>query len=118
ARELVLDEMRRGARTIYVDFTGYDVIAHRAGPTAPEALAAARKLDHTIGFILRKAGRTPRTYRLVVLSDHGQSGGATFNQRYGEGLEDVLARLTGGRASVHGAATPAEHRHGGFRFGT
>ena len=57
----------------------------------------------------------PRPYRLVVLSDHGQSDGATFQQRFGEGLEDVLARLTGGRASVHGATGPAEHRHGGSR---
>ena len=29
-------------------------------------------------------------YRLVVLSDHGQSQGATFLQRYGESLEDLV----------------------------
>jgi hypothetical protein len=30
----------------------------------------------------------------VVLSDHGQSQGATFRQRYGESLEEVVERLS------------------------
>ena len=37
----------------------------------------------------------PRPYRLVVLSDHGQSQGATFRQRYGEALEDIVGRHAG-----------------------
>jgi hypothetical protein len=32
----------------------------------------------------------------VVLSDHGQSQGAMFRQRYGEELADVVARHGGG----------------------
>ena len=32
----------------------------------------------------------PRPYRLVVLSDHGQSQGETFRDRYGETLEEVV----------------------------
>ena len=32
----------------------------------------------------------PRPYRLVVLSDHGQSQGETFRDRYGETLEDLV----------------------------
>ena len=34
----------------------------------------------------------PRPYELVVLSDHGQTQGATFLQRYGETLEQLVAR--------------------------
>ncbi|HSP36481.1 MAG TPA: hypothetical protein VLR26_01880, partial [Frankiaceae bacterium] len=34
----------------------------------------------------------PRPYEFVVLSDHGQSQGATFLQRYGEPLEAVVRR--------------------------
>jgi len=54
------------------------------------------------------AEETPRPYRFVILSDHGQSMGSTFLQRYGERLEDVLTRLMGGGVSVQGATGNAE----------
>src|SRR5204862_5051954 len=34
----------------------------------------------------------PRPYRIVVLSDHGQTQGVTFRQRNGYGLDDLVAR--------------------------
>jgi hypothetical protein len=37
--------------------------------------------------------KAPRPYHFVILSDHGQSGGATFKQRYGKSLEDVVQEL-------------------------
>ena len=43
----------------------------------------------------RRLATTPRPYRFVLLSDHGQSLGATFLQRYGETLQDVVAELMG-----------------------
>jgi hypothetical protein len=39
------------------------------------------------------AQRAPRHYRFVVLSDHGQSSGATFRQRYGLTLDQLVRRL-------------------------
>ena len=36
----------------------------------------------------------------MILSDHGQSQGSTFLQRYGERLEDVVRRLMGGADDV------------------
>ena len=39
----------------------------------------------------------PRPYDIVVLSDHGQTQGATFRQRNGYGLDDLVERsLVGG----------------------
>ena len=39
----------------------------------------------------------PRPYEIVVLSDHGQTQGATFKQRNGYGLDDLVERsLAGG----------------------
>ncbi len=35
----------------------------------------------------------PRRYRLVVLSDHGQSQGTPFADRYGQTLGDLCAEL-------------------------
>jgi hypothetical protein len=36
----------------------------------------------------------PRPYRIVVLSDHGQSQGAVFADRYGEDLARLVSRLS------------------------
>jgi hypothetical protein len=52
-------------------------------------------LDRMLGVLERLAAEAARHYHLVVLSDHGQSQGATFRQRYGETLEEVVERLSG-----------------------
>jgi hypothetical protein len=39
------------------------------------------------------AAHAPRPYRFVILSDHGQSGGATFKQRYHLTLEELVQKL-------------------------
>lgn len=46
-----------------------------------------------LGTLEQVARAAPRPYRFVVLSDHGQSQGATFLQRYGVRLEDVVRQL-------------------------
>ena len=42
---------------------------------------------------------TPRPYKIVVLSDHGQTQGATFEQRTGQTLAELVADLCGAAAS-------------------
>src|SRR5262249_47370764 len=49
-----------------------------------------------------------RPYRFVILADHGQSLGATFLQRYGVTLQDVVRSLMGGKASVAAATAQIE----------
>jgi uncharacterized membrane protein YvlD (DUF360 family) len=90
---LVAEEMRRGTRSIYVDYVDYDEIAHHAGLFRPESLAALDGLDRTLGELARLADLAPRRYRLVVVSDHGQSQGAVFADRFGQTLADVCAEL-------------------------
>lgn len=75
---LVIEEMYGGAPTIYIDYTGYDAISHHCGPEREEAIDALEGIDRAIGSLLKAARHTRRTYRLLVLSDHGQSLGATF----------------------------------------
>jgi hypothetical protein len=43
-----------------------------------------------LGRLERLAADCPRPYRFVILSDHGQSLGATFRQRYGQTLEELI----------------------------
>lgn len=90
---LVAEEMRRGSRSIYVDYVDYDEIAHHAGMFRPESLAALDGLDRAVAVIARLAEGSPRRYRLVMLSDHGQSQGATFADKYGRTLGDLAATL-------------------------
>ena len=105
---LVIEEMYRGANVIYVDFTDYDELAHHCGPERVESFEALDGVDRAIGTIAKAAEDTPRPYRFVVLSDHGQSLGATFKQRYGQSLGEVVRDLMGGRATVVQAKTQAE----------
>jgi hypothetical protein len=90
---LIADQMMAGTPSMYCDFTDYDEIAHHAGPTRPESLASLAGIDQLIGVLERFAERAPRPYRFVVLSDHGQSQGATFRQRHGMPLEDLVRQL-------------------------
>ncbi|AXJ10756.1 alkaline phosphatase family protein [Arthrobacter sp. PM3] len=97
---LVAEEMRRGTKSIYADYVDYDEIAHHAGTFRPESLAALDGLDRTLGSLAGLAGTAPRRYRLVVLSDHGQSQGTPFADRYGQSLGDVCAGLIRERVQV------------------
>jgi uncharacterized membrane protein YvlD (DUF360 family) len=105
---LVIDEMYRGANVIYVDFTDYDELAHHCGPERVESLEALDGVDRAIATLERAAVDAPRPYRFVVLSDHGQSLGATFKQRYGKTLGEVVRDLMSGRATLVQAKTAAE----------
>ena len=105
---LVIEEMYRGAPIVYVDYTDYDEIAHRSGPERGESLDALDGVDRAIATLEKASASAPRPYRFVVVSDHGQTLGATFRQRYGRTLGDVVRGLMGGGASVAEAGGRAE----------
>lgn len=91
---LVADSMLRGRRVVYVDYVDYDAVAHHAGISQPESLDALAGIDTVLAQLEAVAAVAPRTYHLVVLSDHGQSQGAIFADRYGEDLAALVARLS------------------------
>lgn len=104
---LVIDAMMQGARSIYVDYVDYDEIAHHAGVQRPEALRALEGLDRVLRQLERVVRYAPRPYLFVCVSDHGQSQGATFRQRYGQPLESVVQELMGVSQDEVAAATGA-----------
>src|SRR5689334_8053935 len=90
---LIAEQMSKGTPVIFCDFVDYDEVAHHAGPLRQEAMQTLEGLDRVLGTLQRLSAHAGRTYEIVVLSDHGQSQGATFRQRYGETLDAVVARL-------------------------
>jgi uncharacterized membrane protein YvlD (DUF360 family) len=95
----VLNDMCEGRAAIYIDMLGYDEVSHHSGPERADSLAVLRDIDRQIGRIERAVRFAPRPYRIVVLSDHGQTQGAPFAERAGETLAEVVARLCGSASS-------------------
>jgi uncharacterized membrane protein YvlD (DUF360 family) len=88
----VLTDMMKGRPAIYATFSSYDEVAHHSGLERADTLEALRKLDEQFGRIERAARYAARPYEIVVLSDHGQTQGATFKQRNGYSLEGLVER--------------------------
>jgi hypothetical protein len=110
----VLTDMMKGRPAVYATFASYDEVAHHSGLERTDTLEALRKLDQQFGRIARARRFAPRPYELVVLSDHGQTQGATFLQRNGYGLEELVRRSLahgGVAASTGGDETDAMVGH-------
>jgi uncharacterized membrane protein YvlD (DUF360 family) len=88
----VLTDMMRGRPAVYATFSSYDEVAHHSGLERADTLEALRKLDQQFKRIDRARRYAPRPYVIVVLSDHGQTQGATFKQRNGYGLDELVQR--------------------------
>ena len=88
----VLTDMMRGRPAVYATFSSYDEVAHHSGLERADTLEALRKLDQKFGEIELARRYAPRPYEIVVLSDHGQTQGATFKQRNGYGLDELVER--------------------------
>ena len=86
----VIGDVLAGRPVIYTTFLAYDEVAHHSGIERHDTLAVLHDLDRQIARIARACEDAPRPYRLVVLSDHGQSQGETFRDRYGEALEELV----------------------------
>src|SRR5206468_3786917 len=96
----VLSDMMKGRPAVYATFSSYDEVAHHSGLERADTLEALRKLDEQFRRIEHARRYAPRPYEIVVLSDHGQTQGATFKQRNGYGLDELVERsLTSGKVA-------------------
>ena len=105
---LIIEEMYRGTNVIYADFTDYDELAHHCGPERVESFEALDGVDRAIATLVKATEEAPRPYKFIVLSDHGQSLGATFLQRYDVSLGEFVRSLMSGRATIIESKTKAE----------
>ncbi|WP_443067869.1 phage holin family protein [Streptomyces sp. NBC_01351] len=104
----VIGDVLAGRAAVYADLVAYDEVAHHSGPHGHDTDRVLERLDRSIALIARVAEHAPREYRIVLLSDHGQSPGETFLGRYGLTLKDLV------RA---GCGLPVSRRAGRTRSG-
>lgn len=79
--------------TAYATYMGYDEIAHHSGVEDGDVWGSLKRIDLQFAKITSAIEMSDRDYKIVVLSDHGQSQGATFKQRYGITLGDYVRKL-------------------------
>ena len=90
---LVGDIMVGDIDVAYSTYLGYDEIAHHSGVRDEDSWFALKGMDKQIRRLINTTKYTPRDYQFVIQSDHGQTNGATFMQRYGESFEDFVKSL-------------------------
>jgi uncharacterized membrane protein YvlD (DUF360 family) len=90
----VVGDVLAGRPVIYSTFLAYDEVAHHSGIERHDTLAVLRQVDRQIARVALAVADAPRPYRLVVLSDHGQSQGETFEDRWGVSLEQLVRSAT------------------------
>jgi len=111
----VVRDLIHGRSIIYADLIGYDEVSHHSGISRPETLKVLTKIDEEVQMLVAVLEQADRPYHVTILSDHGQSQGATFLQRYGMSLEQLVLRLCGESAEVsssvdqHAGAEGAEY---------
>ncbi|WP_343242752.1 phage holin family protein [Streptomyces sp. SID8111] len=86
----VTGDLLAGRSSVYADLVAYDEVAHHSGPAGRDTDKVLQRLDRALALIENVAEHAPRPYRIVVLSDHGQSPGETFRARYGLTLGDLV----------------------------
>ncbi|WP_303372449.1 phage holin family protein [Methanobrevibacter sp.] len=90
---LIGDMMVGDVDVAYSTYLGYDEISHHSGVRDNDAWYALRQMDKQIKHLTDANKYCPREYQFVIQSDHGQTNGATFTQRYGETFEDFIKSL-------------------------
>jgi Type I phosphodiesterase / nucleotide pyrophosphatase len=67
-------DLYEGVPAIYVNYLGYDEMAHAYGPRSRRAMQALQDVDRAIGQLWRVMRRVPEhRYDAYILSDHGQT---------------------------------------------
>jgi uncharacterized membrane protein YvlD (DUF360 family) len=92
-QSIIGDMVKGKTDIIYSTYLGYDEIAHHSGIRDNDAFHSLKGLDKQIKRISGANKYSKKPYEIVIQSDHGQSNGATFKQRYNLSLKDLVHNL-------------------------
>lgn len=103
AQFMLLADMYRGVKNVYCTLFAYDEVAHHSGIDRDDAFKVLSRIDTLIGNLAAEFPNAARPYHFVILSDHGQSMGPTFQQRNRQTLGELVSTLVdpAARISVH-----------------
>ncbi len=104
----LLADIVEGVPVSYATYVGYDEVAHHSGIREADALTVLKRLDKQLIRLERAVEQAPRPYRIVVLSDHGQTQGRPFRQRRGQTLEQLVEASCSGDGAVSAPPAVAE----------
>jgi len=99
----LIDNLLLGRSVLYADLLGYDEVAHHSGIDRGDSLAVLTDLDRRIARLEFVAREVRRPYRFVLLSDHGQSPGESFEHLFGVSFADTVRVASGIRPEDRGA---------------
>lgn len=86
---------------IYATYMGYDEIAHHSGIEDFDSFYSLRQIDKQFKHIENAINNSNRDYKIIVLSDHGQSNGPSFKQKFDISLNDLLSEFLPENITVH-----------------
>ena len=98
---LIGDIIAGNYNVIYATYMGYDEIAHHSGVEDFDAFYSLRQIDRQFKRLENAIEKSNRKYKVIVLSDHGQSNGFTFKEKYGESLNDLVKDLLPDDITIH-----------------
>lgn len=101
----VISDILRGIPAVYALYAGYDDLSHFAGMNSAEAFESLHEIDRYLARIENVVKIAPRPYHIVILSDHGQSLGPTFEAAYGLTLEKLVKSLVVNAGEVYFSET-------------
>ena len=109
---LIGDMMVGDIDVAYSTYLGYDEIAHHSGVRDEDSWYALKGMDKQINRLVKGNEYSKREYQFVIQSDHGQTNGATFKQRYGESFEDFIKSLLPQDMSMYAKMSSNEDHYG------
>lgn len=98
----VIGDIYRGQyNIIYATYMGYDEIAHHSGIRDFDSYYALHQIDNQIKRIKHAIDESTRDYQIILLSDHGQSDGPTFKQKYSKTLMQLVEENIPSHMVIH-----------------
>lgn len=85
-------DIYRGVDSIYIDYVGYDELAHHRGPFSISSLLTLYSIDRDIKKLFKAIKKSGNKYEVYILSDHGQVPTIPFDKVSGQTFEDYLVK--------------------------
>ncbi len=101
--QTIIGDMVKGEIDImYSTYLGYDEIAHHSGNRDEDAFNSLKGLDKQFKRIFGAKKYSPKDYQIIIQSDHGQSNGSTFKQRFNISLKELVHNLLPENMKIYG----------------